>query len=734
MDYDGDGSASADGYNRVLFSSYFDVTRAADPTKNFGFQAVGTRISTLDGLNENVICHGIVTDGLIGEARWLDYQYSYKYGDATTGLSVFWCQAENVGGDPAVQDLATRCAFFDLAQAGSASAPLVAGTEIRLKTLHFGASDTGLTATHTRVESRYVVYNNLLIMRCASNIAGLGAEPDLWNYGSEMNNGDDITLQCVSFDLTARTVSDPHLIHGATPYAGDSTENNAMPLRQDGSFLSNGHSMYGGDEGLSKGYFFFAELVEGQGNGGFGRKANNGRLAVAEIDLVTGVMVAHAFLDAEDTLNYDTVLSTEADIRLSRNGDYIVAAWMESRAAGGVIDKGLNTAEVFTASSATPLASRVGAAVVSNIDIDTYDVTWFVFADGLEYKRGAQSNASILNIFYEQSCGTNDMIWRCKFTADLDPTPTIPIVAVTTLQEFPNLTQPGMGSINSEHWLFNGTDGGGDSEALIFFIKNAFVSDEVFLAVWSGLTGPLGGLTRIDQGEPWTKADKQALPLAMTPAGSSIAAPPAGAGMPSPHDGARDHAWTRVHTFFLEDRASGSYFDASGLFSRYWSPAATSGVSIEDQFTPSTAGLADYPWGLHPFEIDKAYPIPDAKFTAQIKGIGRRGDSAGIWFTADGNVWYQEFVGAGATGSWTRPSGDPLMLDFSVIKLNGKARRYFAASHTTPGKIPATVLAMNTFFTRQGTDDTMGGAMCFWIKDTEGDGFPRLQVRVRNDE
>jgi hypothetical protein len=118
VDADGDG-AGPDGANRALYQVYFDRTWAYEPMLNSGFQTVATPVSAVrDGAEENVICHGIVTDGVIGEARWLNYQYRMSYGDATSGLAVFWLQGENIDADAAVEDLAVRCALYDLNQAG----------------------------------------------------------------------------------------------------------------------------------------------------------------------------------------------------------------------------------------------------------------------------------------------------------------------------------------------------------------------------------------------------------------------------------------------------------------------------------------------------------------------------------------------------------------------------------------------------------------------------------------
>lgn len=726
MDADGDGASPADGENRVLYCAYFDATYAADPSHNYGFQTVATRVSDRDGEEENVICHGIVSDGLIGEARWLNYQYSYKFGDEISGLAVFWTQAENVDGDAEVEDLATCSAFFDLGQAGPASDPLVPGPDIRIATSNFGASDSGATADQTRTEARYLVYNNQLVLRCAANSSGLGAEPDLWNFGSVMHEGDDITLQCVAFDFSTLTVGPAHPIHGPTPSATDNRENNAIPLRQDGSFLSGGHCMYGADEGLSRSLLVFAEFPDGQAGTSWGTLANNARLAAAEIDPATGALLGHDFLDDEDPAIFDSVGSTAADLRLSRNGDYVFVAWIETRHAGSLDDKALWSALIATprgTATPAPFASRVSPCSPVSTDIDDYPVTWFAFQEGLEYVGGAQSNPLVMNIFYQQSCHIDDEVWNARLAATLSPLSFASSVGV--IEYFTEGSQPGMGSLNEEHYLFNGTDRGSDGVPIAFYIKDDTSDAKARLSLYSETAG--SAVAKIDRPHPYTQTDLGGITLVGTPAGSATAL--------EGESGAtakRKHAWTRVHVLWNEDRNKGLSDEGSGMFTRFYDPASKA-TSLAGKFVPSAAktgkGVSE------PLQMDWEGGPTDLEDQPAITGIGLHGSYVGLWFTARDHVWFQEYGVAKKGLGWDvhGGSGHPLQLD-DEGGLSPRARSYFMPSGVAPGPQAKSIGPMKAYFPQPGTTNTLDHGLYFWIKDVNEDGLPLLFVRIRNDE
>jgi hypothetical protein len=729
VDTDDDGAASADGQNRALYCAYFDCTYSTNAAHNYGFQTVATRISGRDGYDENVICHGIVSDGLIGEARWLNYQYRYKYGDQTTGLAAFWTQAENTDGDATVEDLATYGMFFNLAQSGPADAPLLPGSEIRIPTANFGASDTGASADQTRTESRYVVYNNVLIMRCAANAAGLGAEPDLWDFGVVMHQGDDVTLQSVAFNFSSRTIGAANVLQGVTPSATDTTENNAMPLRQDGSFLSGGHSTYGADEGLSRTLFFFTELANGQANVNWGTSANNARISAVELDSASGAVLGHEFLDDEDPSIFDSVGSTTADCRLSRNGDYAFVAWAENRNAGATTDRALWSAQVSTARGSgtpAPFVDRVSAPVPVNTDVDGAPMSWFAFQDGLEYVYGAQSNAAVMNVYYEQSATADDQVWGARLTADLTPAPTAATSSVSLLESFADGAQPGMGSINEEHWLFNGTDNGKDGSTIVFYGKLNPDSKAGF-SLYSETTGTGAATSRIDRPHSFTQIDYQGLPLAMTPAGSSTA-------LLGEKDAStkRVHAWTRVHIFWNEDRTKGLDDAGAGLYTRFWDATSTAS-SFADRFVPAaekpSKGAAE------PIQMDWEGGPTDLDDQPEIRGLARKTNQVGVWFAARDHLWYQEFAYGKKKWNWDvhGGSGHPLQMDDEAA-ISTKPRVYLTPSFKDPGPQAQTVGPMKAFFTHAGTANTLDEAVFFWIKDTLDDGFPLLFARVRNKD
>ncbi|MEK7467199.1 MAG: hypothetical protein AAB074_07295 [Planctomycetota bacterium] len=720
VDNDNDGAAAADGKNRALYVAYFDTTYKTWPALEYGFQTTGARISDRDGEEENVICHGVVTDGLIGEARWLNYQYSYKYGDATSGLAMFWSQGENLDGDADIEDMATYAAFFDLGQPGSESLPLVAGPDARLSTLNFGASDSGSTAAQTRVDARYLVYNNVLVLRCAANAAGLGAEPELWNFGSTMNQGDDVTLQAVAFDFGTSTVGEARLLHGAPPDATDTSENNAMPLRQDGSFLSGGHAMYGPDEGLSRLELVFAELVNGQANVSWGTNANNARIGAVEIDPVTGAVLGHAYLDLEDPAINDSVGSTTADCRLSRNGDYMFVGWLENWNEGAFLDKALWTAQILTprGSTAPPaFIDRVGGGLKVNTEIDDFPVTWFFFEEGLCYVTGAQSNAEVMNIIYEQSCHTDDGIWIGRLTADLDAAPVLPAGSVVLAESFEEGSQPGMGTLNEEHWGCNGTDSGYDGQPIIFYIK-----DLPAAGTDMGMYAEKGGVSpatcRIDRPSTATDMAMQGVGVAITQAGSLIG------------PGARTWSSNRVHVMWNEGRSTTGMWAGSGLWTRYWSVGSTASA-FADQFTPSAATT---PSGtLRPIQLDPEGVLFDITDVQEIHGIARNGNKLGVWLASRGHIWCSEFGPNPFGTSWdvyyTASLGKPTQVDDGG-GVSSAGRIYKVPGFVGPATPAKSVGPMKAFFPRPGAN-SLDRALYLWIQEVSFDGLPLLFARAR---
>ncbi|NUN48488.1 MAG: hypothetical protein HUU15_06630 [Candidatus Brocadiae bacterium] len=729
VDNDSD-DGGPDGENRALYQVYFDKSYYGTPSLDYGFTRIATRVSLeRDGFDENVICHGIATDGLIGEARWLNYQYRYSYGDVTTGLALFWLQGENIDGDEAVEDLAARYVMYDFNQAGPAAAPLLPNAETRVSTVTFGASDSGIYADQTRVEARFVSYNNLLIMRVAADCYGLGPEPELWDYNAPMDNGDDITLQCIAFDLKARTAGATQALTAATPFAGDDIENNVMFLRQDSSFLADGRGMYGSDEGLCRAMLVVAELSEGQANPTFGVNAKNGRLACIEINETTGVQLEHEFLDTEDATISDGVASTQVDVALARNGDWLCVAWLKDQKSGATVDRALWFSEILTVRSGTPksLAKRRNAGIAVNLDVDGTDVKWFCFQDGLGYITGAQGDPAVLNLFWEQSDSTADQIWRAAITADLSADPTTPTFSRTLLESFRGGNQPGMGRINLERWNFNAIDGSDGGHVTAFYIKDALApgSPGNQYHMWAErTTATKGGTFQIDSRVPALQTPPQGIILSHTRAGTTHADI-------GGSKGKRQHSFMHVNVYFLEQRPDAPTM-GEGLMTRDWQPT---GEAFDKSFSPSI-------WGSKfavPFRLDPPGGAPTPETRPEIRGWARESHTVGLWFSEFGGYHYQEYGSAKATWKWmtTHPSGlisAPLWLDDTGVPFSGRPRVYYTPRYINPGPPPPFVNPMSQFYTAQGTGDTLSRAAFFWIKDTEGDGLPRLQARVRDDK
>ena len=142
-DADGDGAGTADSVNAGLFATYFDATFKDDPSRSYGFQTMAVRVDSEDAAAEDLIEHGIVTDGLCGDSTFASRNSIYQYGDSTTGLVAAWLQAvDNEPGLAGAEDVVLFYAAYDLAQTGPADVPLSPGVATRLPILGFGASDS----------------------------------------------------------------------------------------------------------------------------------------------------------------------------------------------------------------------------------------------------------------------------------------------------------------------------------------------------------------------------------------------------------------------------------------------------------------------------------------------------------------------------------------------------------------------------------------------------------------
>ncbi len=648
----------------------------------------------------------------------------------TTGISIVWPQLEsNDTLTPGAEDTSMRAVAFDLGQNGDPELPLAPGAETRVPILGFGASDSGLDSEETLVSGSFHVYNNFLFMRVASDDE-VGAEVIMINdpplslsgpmvsYGNPMvDDGDDITLQVVRFDLAAGTMSAASSLAN-TPDSTDAWECNNEWI---GAFQ---RQIYGDDEGLAQVVVFHAILLaDSDAVTDFGSVVSDGALFATGIDLLTGAPTGSCILDSEDATIFDTVEPGRVDTRLSRNGDYIWVVWAEDDSAGASDDLSLRVAQFATtrleADGSIPatipaVSSRFSLTTTLTTDIDGFDAEWVLFQAGLDYVCGAQSDPDVMNLFFQHSDATGDVVRHARLTADFGATVT-PGVAVTTFETFEDtemalsgFDQPGEGR------RFAATDAGEGGEALCAYRKDIDGTAGTDYRAFARRTGSGSAAVEIDS----ASTDRQVVPASIrlvgTPAGDEIGTYDPATGEDS---AARPHGWTRIHVLFFESNTSENSGQGYALRTRVYLADADSSVPMGDRFSPSAGtGFAA------PAEISLPFGDPDVNLDAEVRGFGTAGDTVGVWFTEQGHLYYQEYADdrrdEGSSG-WIEAEGvaDPALVDDdSAVEL-------------------AQPIPKVAIFSPTCTCDTLHGAIAFWVKVLDPiSGHPRLQVRVRDGE
>lgn len=729
-DGDQDGAATADGVNTAVFTTYFNASQRDDAVANHGFQPLATRLSAEDEDDEDVYSVVPVTDGLCGEGLAAIGTTFYAYGDATTGLAFAWGQyANNDSLIPGAEDISAHAVTYDLGQPGDPEAPLVAGPDSRVPILGFGASDSGLDSEETIVAPVFRVYNNFLFMRVASNDQ-LGADvimiqdPPLslvgpmTGYGSLMlKDGDDITVQVVRFDMLAGTMS-PASSLANTPDSTDAWESND-------DFLSSSiRSIWGDDEGLAQVLVFHTILLaDADALTDFGSGVLDGELFLTAIDLTTGAPHSTVILDNEDTTIFDTVLPTSVDVRISRNGDYLWAAWLEADSAGASDDQALRVAQVVPTrlngdgsipASIPQISSRTSLSSTLSTDIDGSGVSWLMFQHGLRYVCGAQSDPDVMNLFFEHSDGTQDVVRHARLTADFGAAVT-PAVAVTAFESFEDSEMVFSGAVHPGEGLrFTATDAGGGGEAFCAWREDVDGTAGTDYRVFARRTGSGTAALEIDTAASEKQAPVNSIRLLGTPAGSGIGSYDPATGEDS---GERPHGWTRVHVLFLESNTSENSGQGYALRTRVYLADSDASTAFGDRFSPP-AGTDFAP----PAEISLPFVDPDVDHDAGLYGLGAAGDTVAVWFTELGHLYYQEYDeerrGDGASG-WLETDGvsDPALVDDdTAVELDS----------------PFPWVAV---FPPGCGCDTIHGAIAFWVKVLDPSiGHYRLQVRVRDRE
>jgi len=752
-DADDDG-AGPDGANICLFATYFDTTLRGDALKNYGFQALATRINSEDELDESVYTVALVTDGLRGEARWSRRGHSYEYGDETTSIVVAFIE-EDQNGSAGEFDPKVHAVRFDPAEALPADVPLTPSADTVVPALTFGASDSGVDARESVVEFEFITYNATLFFKVLSDSSveyGSGGGFDFAeyrNFGQAfVGPGEDATIQTTTFQLATTTFSPAAALNFGTVDSTDGDNNIAEFLKEDNpvgalfpfthTFLGSRRSVYGSDEGLANVAIFYVTLTEDPdadtewGQGLAGDPEEDGRVAIAEIDQATGGLIHSGVVNFTDAdlfgVNGDGVDEGDVDTRVSRNGDYIWVAWLQRSDSGPSDEVALHVAQYQTTllpeDSGDPipvppvLADSLSADFTVNPDTDLETVHWFAFQDNLGFVCGIQSDPDVMNVFYEQSrddgSDVADEVFFTRLTADTKGFPlTVPTVtAGASWEVFEEGDQSGAGRINNERLNFNATDSGEGGNVFTVYREDVGGVAADDFRLWSEANGLNAGRIEIDSAVDYRQVPSQGLKLVSTPAGSEIGRYDTAGGVDSD---ARPHAAGTIHVFFAENKTTETSGFGNALRTRRWSTDTDLGAAYGDRFFPvATAG----PTFGTPFDLDLPALDPPAATDAGVVGVAECGDQVGIWFTELGHLYYQEFnASSGNELGWYNVGGasDPKLVDDD----NDEA-----------------IDAFVDFCAPTGSCCNLEGTLVFWTKSygSLGAVTSRLQVRVRSGD
>ncbi|MCE9583747.1 MAG: hypothetical protein K8T20_14795, partial [Planctomycetes bacterium] len=611
-----------------------------------------SRINADDLGGEDVETFGVVTDGLCGEARWGTGSNAYSYGEQTTSISVVWVQREDNNGAAGFEDRALHAVRFDPAEAISQDLPLTPSADTRLSQAAFGASDAGTSSEETQVdETLLITYNNVVLFRAASdNSTGADDTTAFTGFGAAMNSADDITVQAIAFDLATTGISAAQSLHLVTPVSTDTVENNAFQLSLDGDTQARG-SVYGSDEGLACLVVYTVQLVgDADGEVDFGGElTSDASLVLSQLDEATGVLIASTTMDVEDPDITDHVDPTLVQTVMSRNGDYIWAIWLETVDSTGADERALwgrqyqttriDDDGVFPAPDA--LVNTTSATFWMSGDLDGISVAWFQVQNCLGYMCGAQSDPDVMNVFFEHSNASSDQVNLVRLVADVDTNPAgcVPTVTLSPFESFEEGDQPGDGSINTENYLFAGTDSGEGGNVFAAYRRDVDGTAVDDMRMFAERTGLGAGTVEIDSNVVFRQAFSENILLICTPPGSAIGRYDVDN---DEDDSNRAHGNEIIHVVFEEDESTENDASDAGAFRTRAFYTGNTDVAMGESFSPNAGVTFAEPFTLElPFEASTSGE--DLKF--QIMGHGVRETTVGIWMANADHVYYQEFNG-----------------------------------------------------------------------------------------
>jgi hypothetical protein len=268
-----------------------------------------------------------------------------------------------------------------------------------------------------------------------------------------------------------------------------------------------------------------------------------------------------------------------------------------------------------------------------------------MFQDCLGYICGQQSDADVMNIFYEFSrddfADTADEIFRVVLDADVTGFPTVPVVlAGTTWEVYDNHgDQPGAGQINDERFNFNATDSGEGGNVFTVDVYDIDGTATVDYRLFSETVGLNGGIEEIDSEVFFRMVPFQTLRLVCTPPGEEIGRFDV---VDASDDEERHFAGSQVHVFFAEDESQEDSGFGDALRTRVWNKDVDSGVVYGDRFVPNATSGVSFRF---PFDLDLPHIDPNTSDDASLVGVAVCGETVGVWFTELSHVYYQEYGG-----------------------------------------------------------------------------------------
>lgn len=739
--------SASDDVNQALFVTYFDVTLRDSVADRHGFQEIAARIDVQDELDEDVIEFGVLSDGVRGEARWIDGARSYSYGDDTTRIAVFFRQAENNDGDPAVEDRALYVVEFPLTQAGDPAVPLAPEPADRVSTVNFGYSDAGATSHETSIHRNLVSYNNLLAFVMAPAVGGnLAPDTDLrffFGAGTELVSEMDVTIQVAALDLDTGSLNPTTALRTSPVVAGDTFRNNAQ-FPHSSTFLQGGRCMYGSDEGIATALVLFGEYTDVTAL--FDFRAAVWR--IAEVNEADGSLISVGSFSVSDPDEFDGAFGDGLSTVLSRNGDALWMIWGQAFDATPGAGNDGSTFGVFVAQYITtrlpddgstpvipPTTDTLSPPVLLGAPTATAVVSWFAPQGALGYVCGNQSDPDSINVFFEMSDGTGDTVWIAELEADLTSPPLLaPVVSV--FEGFENGDQspllgvlgpqPGFNSLENQTSAsgaavsFMAVDGGHDGNVIAAYVDDVDGTAVDDYRVFSENTGPVSpGVLEIGSNDPVkTTALRSIRWMEATPPGSEI-------GTFDPVSGEDDDRRSRpaelVHIFFSEPETSDVDGLGFALRTRAFS-TADNGESFGNNFRPA-AGTPFLP----PFDLDLPGLNPPPVTAPALLSVLSSGNHTGLFFTEDGHVYYQEWF----DGNVDEPNEVAWNSVESELPLGLPASNPFLLDDDSSTKFTT----VEGVFARTTVCDRIDGAMVFWSKrlDTVATD-KRLQVRVRMDD